>query len=138
MLPKRELDFLYTKCKEFIKERIDAITNWEGDHYGDLELYRFEVDHLRNASGGVPLETSVFRCFLKLLHRRFNCYYTKAEIDKCCKEMQAKIEELQSLIENQTSTSASTLQYSDATTSATITSDGESSATLNNENITIA
>lgn len=126
MIPKKELDFLYKKCKEFIKERIDAVTQWEGDHYGDLELFRFEVDHLRNANGGVPLETSVFRCFLKFLHRRFNCYYTKAEIDKCCQEIKDQIDYL------------TNLHYTDRTTTATITSDGESAAKLNTSSFIIA
>ena len=92
-IPKAVLEFLYEKCKEYIKTRIDEITTGYNDETEDLELFRFEVDHLRNVPGGVPLDVQIFRAFLRYLRRRLNLYYTKTEVDTIVADTKSELEQ---------------------------------------------
>lgn len=92
-IPKAVLEFLYEKCKEYIKTRIDEITTGYNDETEDLELFRFEVDHLRNVPGGVPLDVQIFRAFLRYLRRRLNSYYTKTEVDTIVADTKSELEQ---------------------------------------------
>ena len=65
MLEKREIEKLYKACQTFIDERLGQLLMTDARARSAAELTAFENNFLSNVDGGVPLDTGVFRLFLR-------------------------------------------------------------------------
>lgn len=64
-LEKRELDLLFAASKRYIDERLVTLLETNRDFKLTAELTGFERMFLKNTDGGVPLDVSIFRIFLR-------------------------------------------------------------------------
>lgn len=112
-LEKRELDLIYAASKRYIDERLIALLETNRDYELTGELTGFERMFLKNTDGGVPLDVSIFRIFLRWFAAQHFVKWEdfapfkeemeqfkadteewKAMMEKCCDDVREALEEL--------------------------------------------